>query len=144
MSYTNNLEAVTDGLRTILYAEFKPRHVEMNIEFEPDKMTHGEYIRYWVLDSNAEKYANGETRFYTVEVVWYFDMARRIQKSFDDIWSERVEQLQQILMDNSSYAPSGTYTWHNIDINVDPVEKLEDTEVYTARLELIIARGNYW
>ena len=144
MSYTNNLEAVTDGLRTILYAEFKPRHVELNPAFEPDKMTHGEYIRYWVLDSYAERYADGETRFYTVEVVLYFDMARRIQKTFDDVWSERIERLQQVLMDNSSYTPSDTYTWHNINIRVEPVEKMEDTEVYTARLELEIARGNNW
>lgn len=144
VTYTNDMEAVSDGLYTIIEAEFKPRHVEMCPEFEADKMTRGEYIRYWFLDSTSEKYASGETRFYIIEVVFYFDKARRLRKTFDDRWSERVEQLKRLLMNNSNYSPSGTYIWHNIEVNLDPIETLEDTDVQFVRFELKLSRGNNW
>ncbi len=139
---------ISDPLRSLIFTEFKPISVAFEPTFNSAKMSHGEYIRYWILDSSeVSKFSKGETREYEVEIVFYFDTKRhRVKKAFDDVWSDRAEHLKRLLDNNSAYN-DGTYRWHELQVSVSPVQavsELEDIEDDTmaVRLLCLITRSN--
>ena len=130
VTYTNEIETnISDPLYSLLNTEFKPVDIRMHYEFEPEFMTRGEYIRYWFLESTEiSRFAQGETRQYEVEIVYYFDLTRsRTRKAFDDLYSERLERLKRLLDNNTSY-DDGTYRWHELDITINPIQTVEELE----------------
>ena len=150
VTYTNEIKTnLLDPLKGLIFAEFPIVELVCEPGFDAANMTHGEYIRYWLLDSTeVAKFAIGETREYEVEIVYYFDVRRRqVKKAFDDVYSDRLEHLKRLLDNNSSYN-DGTYRWHNIEIDVSPfqtVEQLEDIEeeqTMAVRLLCLITRSN--
>ncbi len=130
VTYTNEIETnISDPLYSLLNTEFKPVDIRMHHEFEPEFMTRGEYVRYWFLESTEiSRFAQGETRQYEIEIVYYFDLTRsRTRKAFDDLYSERLERLKRLLDNNTSY-DDGTYRWHELDITINPVQTVEELE----------------
>jgi len=141
---------ISDPLRSLIYTEFKPVDVVFDSMFDPSRMTRGEYIRYYFIDSNeVAKHSDGETREYILEIVYYFDTKRdRFKKAFDDVYSDRIEHLKQLLDENRSYN-DGTYRWHEITVELEPlttVEELEDIEeeqTIAQRFVVTIIRSNF-
>jgi hypothetical protein len=130
VTYTNQIETnISEPLYALLVAEFNPVDIRMHDVFEPEFMTRGEYIRYWFLDSTEiSRFAQGETRQYEIEIVYYFDLVRsRPQKAFNDLYSERLERLKRLLDNNTSY-DDGTYRWHKLEIDIMPIQTVEDLE----------------
>jgi len=130
VTYTNEVKTnISDVLHGLLNTEFKPVDIRLHNVFEPEFMTRGEYIRYWFLDSTAISYfSQGETRQYEIEIVYYFDLRRsNTRKAFDDLYSERLERLKRLL-DNSRYYDDGTYRWHELDIDIMPIQTVEELE----------------
>jgi len=152
VTYTNNEKTnISDPFRALLWAEFAPIDVVLDDGFDPARMTRGEYIRYYFLDSNeVSKHSDGETRDYTLELVYYFDTERyRTKKAFDEVYSDRSERAKATIEQNRYY-DDGTYRWHNMTIESDPIQsvaELEDIEneaTMAARFTITITRNNYW
>jgi hypothetical protein len=152
ITYTNVAKTnILDPLQLLVFTEFKPTPVEMSESFDSSLMTRGEYIRYWLLDSGeVEKHSDGETRDYEVEMVYYFDVTRHeYKKAFDDVYSDRMEHLKQLLDENRSYTSSSTYRWHNIVVETDPIqtveelEEIEEEETIAQRFLVTITRSNF-
>ena len=130
VTYTNQIETnISEPVYALLVAEFNPVDIRMHDVFEPKWLTRGEYIRYWFLDSEPiSHFAQGETRQYEIEIVYYFDLVRsRPQKAFNDLYSERLERLKRLLDNNRSY-DDGTYRWHELEISIMPIQTVEDLE----------------
>lgn len=151
ITYTNDMKTnISDPLRSLMYTEFAPVDVVFDNMLDPARMTRGEYIRYYFLDSNeVAKFSSGETREYTLEIVYYFDTRLyREKKAFDNLYSDRVEHLKRLLYNNFSYN-DGTYRWHNLAVELEPiqtVEELEDIESEETMAQsfiVTITRNNY-
>ncbi len=150
VTYTNESKVnISDPLYALLNTEFKPVDIRMHDMFEPEFMTRGEYIRYWFLESTEiDRFAQGETRQYEIEIVYYFDLKRsRTRKAFDDLYSDRLERLKRLLDNNTSY-DDGTYRWHELDITIDPIqtveelEEIEEEETMALRFLVELTRSN--
>jgi hypothetical protein len=134
-----------------MWNEFKPVDVVLEDRFDPAKMTRGEYIRYFFLDSSeVEKHSDGETRDYEIEFVYYFDTKYyRTKKAFDDVYSDRIEHLKQLLDENRSYTSDSTYRWHNLTVEPEPLmtveelEEVEDEHTIAQRFLVTITRSNF-
>lgn len=121
MSYTNNIEAVKDGLQTLIHAEFLPNGVPLVFAkgYQREYLKHGEYIRYFIEeDIFLGAHSDGEHREYEFEISMYFNIkARNVDRDFD-IWaSEESERLKRLLNDNRSYTLSGASVWHHLYID---------------------------
>ena len=151
ITYTNEVRTnVIDPLRSLIYTEFKPVDVEFAANFNPGRMTRGEYMRIWLNDSTEVlKHSDGETREYNISITFYFDTVRHSTKrAWDDVYSDKAEHLKRLL-DNYNYYDDGTYRWHNLIIEVGPVmsveelEEIEDETTMAIKCELVITRSNF-
>jgi len=151
VTYTVDIrDNISNPLRALMWAEFKPVDVVFGKDFDPARMSRGEYIRYYLLESTkVEGHSDGETRDYEIEIVYYFDTKYyRTKKAFDDIYSDRFERLKRTLEDNEAYN-DGTYRWHSMVINTDPVqtveelEEVEEEQTIAQRFSVTIRRSNF-
>ena len=151
VTYSNEIKTnIGDPLQLLIFTEFKPIAVVFEDKFNPSKLTHNEYIRYWFLDNTElSKSASGETREYEVEIIFYFDTKRhRAKRAFDDIWSDRTEHLKRLLDNNAAYN-DGTYRWHDIQCSIGPaqsvseLEEIEDESTMAVRFLCLITRSNF-
>ena len=149
ITYTNEIKTnIIDPLRSIITTEFQVP-VVFEDSFNGSWMTHGEYIRLYLLDSTPlSVFAGGETREYEIEMVYYFDTRRhRTKKAFDDIYSDRFEHLRSLLDDNNSYN-DGTYRWHYTRIETMPIqsvselEDIENEDTQAFKFNVFIIRNN--
>ncbi len=153
VSYTNEMKTnISDPLEALLFAEFSPVGVVLENEFQASRIsTRGEYIRYYFLSSTeVAKHSDGETRDYDIEIVYYLDTrVFRTGKAFDEVYSDRLERLKAVLDENRAYTSNSTYRWHNIVVEIDPiqtVEELEDIEdelTMALRFLITITRSNF-
>jgi len=151
ISYTVEIKTnICDPLRSLIYSEFAPVDVVFDPEFDSSRMTRGEYIRYWLLDSTeVANHSDGETVEYDIEIVYYFDTKfDRTKKAFDNVYSDRFEHLKSLLKTNRSYN-DGTYRWHMLDLNTEPLqtveelEEIEDEQTIAQRFLVTITRSNF-
>ncbi|KPK95792.1 hypothetical protein AMJ80_03520 [bacterium SM23_31] len=148
--YTNQVRTnIIDPLHDLILTEFKPLPIIFESEFNPAHMTRGQYIRIWLLDSTElSKFANGETRQYEIEILYYFDLRRKSERiAFYDMWSDEAEHLKRLLDNNTSYN-DGTYRWHNLEISTSPfqplseLEDVENEETMGIKFTCLITRNN--
>jgi hypothetical protein len=150
ITYTNEVRTnVSNPLQSILFTELKPIPVELEEKFNPAHMTRGKYVRYWFLDSSeVAKHSDGETRDYEIEIVYYFDVARHDMKKAFDYYSDDTEHLKRLLDNNNAYN-DGTYRWHNLVVELDPLqtveelEEIEDEQTIAQRFLVTITRSNF-
>ena len=151
VSYTVEIKTnVSDPLRSLIFSEFSPIDCVMENGFQGSRMTTGEYIRYWFLDSTeVSRFADGETRDYNIEIVYYFDVRYyRSKQAFDEVYSDRLERLKRLLDNNSCYN-DGTQRWHKITIETNPIQTVEELEgiegeeTIAQRLLVTITRNNF-
>jgi hypothetical protein len=152
VTYTNEVKTnILNPLQLLIFTEFKPTPVVMNKVFDPSFMTRGKYIRYWFLGSEKVLgHSNGETRDYNIEVVFYFDVARHeFKRTFDDDLSPESERLKRLLENNEAYTSSSTYRWHQMSVEIDEpqtveeLEDIEDEETIAQRFNITITRSNF-
>jgi len=154
VTYVNDIKTnISDPLEALLWTEFQPVDVVLEDMFQESRIsTRGEYIRYYFLDSDEEsKHSDGETRNYTMEIVYYFDTrVFRTGKAFDEVYSDRSERLKAVLEQNRYHTSSGTYRWTTMTISTDPIqtveelEDIEDEKTMAQRFEVTITRSNFW
>ena len=151
VTYTNELKSnVLDPLKGLIFTEFKPMDVIFEPEFNGSYMRRGQYIRYWFLESTLESvFATGETRNYSIEVTYYFDVRRHSDKiAFDKVYSDEAEHLKRLLEDYYSY-DDGTYRWHALSINmskptsVAELEEIENEDTMAIKFDVTITRNNF-
>jgi hypothetical protein len=150
MSYTNHLGTVNDALNDLIKTEFASIPVKNERKFKPD-FRKGEFIRFWcVAQSEPELNSDGETREYTYDIDFYFNLSVLKRPKFEDLLAARTEQLKQLLQENVTYQPGGTYVWHNARIDLIEVEDFEDEEeeayrnIVYVHCEFTLRRFNQW
>jgi len=162
VTYTNYAKTVSDAFRGILRDEFTATFGSPNIDiilsdhFESEIISNkGEYIRYWIEEDLLESAAaNGETRNYMVGCYYYVDVYKKhVQRDWETLLSDRVEHIKTIINTNISYAPSGTYKWHNASVESisdpltiaesDNLEVMGFENVKCVKLSIKITRGNF-
>ena len=153
ITYTNNQKLITDALMTILNTEFTPMPVIYANTFDQSKMRMGKYLRFWLIDSDMlDFFANGETRLYNFELIWYWEeLVKEIKQTADNLTSKDIERTIRLLNNNSSYTDgSSNYCWHHLAIDYEniplPISDIDDLDIekrgFGARLNLEIYRSN--
>ena len=159
-TYTNNVEAIKNGLDTLVRGEFLPNKVQFVFAemYQGEYLKNGEYIRYWIEETEfAGAMSDGEIRKYEFDMPIYFDLKNRnLNKDFKNWASEESERLMRLLNDNRAYSPSGTYIWHHLFIEspgflrdliiVEEFEEEEEEGLEHIKIiphKVIITRGNF-
>jgi len=106
-----------DAFQDLLNSDMPEIKVVLSDVYQPEHLNKGEYIRYYITDeSEADKFANGVTKNYSISLYYYFDETRyRKEKIHDRMW-DRATDLRTVLESNYNYS-SGTYYWHNLSID---------------------------
>ena len=153
VTYTNDMKTnISDPLEALLFAEFSPVDVVLENGFQASRVsTRGEYIRYYFLSSSeVAKHSDGGTRDYEIEIVYYVDTKLfRTGKAFDEVYSDRHERLKAVLDENRNYTSSSTYRWHNIVVETEPIQTVEELEeiegelTMALRFVITITRSNF-
>jgi len=151
-------DVINPALDALINAEFNTTAplVETRFKdvFEQSYLdTRGEYIR-WYSDQSEfiSGLSNGETREYTYIINYYIDNANRYIKDFyEKVISDRVQRLNQLLIENRTYQPSSVYKWHDAVMEtIGKPEKLNETiedvkdSIYVVEMEFKITRTNTW
>ena len=158
ITYTNNIEAVKEGLKTIISGEFKQNYIPVVFaeEFEDEHLKSGEYIRLWIEESRfIGAHSDGELKEYEFQINIYFNSSRvNINKDFDNWASEESERLVRLLNNSRYYESSGAYVWHRLTVetpgflqDLTIIEDFEDEEglenIKVIPHIVIITRSNF-
>jgi len=162
VTYTNYVKTVSDAFRTIIRNEFTATFGSPNFDiilsdrYQSEVLANkSEYIRYWIEEDTLESgAANGETRNYMIGCYYYVDIYKKhVQRDWEELLSDRVEHIKKIINTNDSYAPSGTYKWHNASVeSVSAPMTITDSDkmdvegyenVRCVKLSIKITRGNF-
>ena len=153
ITYSNDAKSVIDALFGVLKAEFNDMEVVYEERFTPDYLNRSRYLRFYLSeDRGLEIVSNGEVREYDIEVAMYFNLDHLQEREDFATYTDYAERLKQLLHNNNSYAPAGSYKWHDARLTTimypAAIADMEDVEHYEnirgVYATAIVTRSNFW
>lgn len=121
-------DRVLKGVETILEAEFT-NEVIVYLSDVYEEMPGRRSIRLWNLDSEEiNPRTSSIVDLYPVEISCYVPISQRARRVVNDEMAELTAKIRRLLLNNRQYSPSGTYQWHDGQIDTTPKPNREDDE----------------
>ena len=113
-------DRVIDALHSLIVDEFSiPVYFDEHQGNQSFVLTPGE-------DTLSERLSGGQNRSYSVELSYQLNSGGNYTKNGFKQVSNIGERMKRLIYNNSAYSPSGTYKWH--DGNIETIEYSRDED----------------